>query len=39
MRELWKLFFKTIEIEGRHNPRCQMTMMPKRYWGCMTEFQ
>ena len=39
MRELWKLFFKTIEIEGRHNLRCQMTMMPKRYWNSMTEFK
>lgn len=39
MRDLWKLFFETIEIEGRHNPRCQRTMMPKHYWGCMTEFQ
>lgn len=39
IRDLWKLFFKTIEIEGRHNPRCQMTLMPKRYWGGMTEFQ
>lgn len=39
MRELWKLFFKTIEIEGRHNLRRQMTMMPKRYWNSMTEFK
>ena len=38
-RELWRMFYKTIEIEGRHNPRCRMGHMPKRYWDCMTEFQ
>lgn len=38
-RELWRMFYKTIEVEGRHNPRCRMSHMPKRYWDCMTEFQ
>lgn len=37
-RALWRLYYKTIEIEGRHNPRCRMSHMPKRYWACMTEF-
>ncbi len=37
-RELWRLFYKTIEIKERHNPRCRMSHMPKRYWNCMTEF-
>lgn len=37
-RRLWKQFYKTIAIEGRTNPRCRMTLMPKRYWGQMTEF-
>lgn len=37
-RELWRLFYKTIEIKERHNPRCRMSHMPKRYWRCMTEF-
>ena len=37
-RRLWKQFYKTIAIEGRNNPRCRMTLMPKRYWGKMTEF-
>jgi probable DNA metabolism protein len=37
-RELWRLFYDTIEIKERHNPRCRMTHMPKRFWGCMTEF-
>lgn len=35
---LWKRFHDTIAIEGRLNPRCQMTHCPKRYWGYMTEF-
>ena len=38
-RRLWKQFYKTIAIEGRNNPRCRMTLMPKRYWSQMTEFQ
>jgi len=37
-RELWRMFYRTIEIKERHNPRCRMTHMPKRYWNCMTEF-
>ncbi|MGX8700755.1 TIGR03915 family putative DNA repair protein [Caproiciproducens sp.] len=37
-RELWRLFYRTIEVRGRHNPKCRMSHMPKRYWSCMTEF-
>ena len=37
-RELWQLFYCTIEVEGRHNPQCRMSHMPKRYWKYMTEF-
>ena len=38
-RRLWKRFFDTIEIKERHNPRKQMSDLPKRYRGMMTEFQ
>ncbi len=38
-RALWRRFYNTIAIEGRENPKCRMTHMPKRYWGTMTEFQ
>ena len=38
-RRLWKRFFDTVEIKERHNPRKQMSDMPKRYWETMTEFQ
>ncbi len=34
---LWKQFYNTIAIEGRENPRCRMTHMPKRYWKNMLE--
>lgn len=34
---LWKRFYHTIAIEGRENPRCRMTHMPKRYWENMLE--
>lgn len=36
-RRLWKQFYKTIAIEGRTSPRCRRTLMPKRYWGQLTE--
>lgn len=36
-RALWRLFYDTIEIKGRHNPRCRQTHMPKRYWRYLTE--
>jgi len=38
-RALWRRFYDTIAIEGRYNPKCRMTHMPKRYWNMMTEFQ
>ena len=28
-----------LRRQGRENPRCRMTHMPKRYWNTMTEFQ
>ncbi len=37
-RRLWKSFFNTIAIEGRINPKCQATHLPKRYRHVMTEF-
>ncbi|MBP2634496.1 MAG: putative metabolism protein [Firmicutes bacterium] len=37
-RDLWQLFYDTIAIQGRYNPKCRMTHMPKRYWKHMTEF-
>ncbi len=36
-QSLWKQFYNTIAIEGRENPRCRMTHMPKRYWENMLE--
>ncbi|MBC5580769.1 TIGR03915 family putative DNA repair protein [Anaerofilum sp. BX8] len=38
-RRLWRQFYKTIAIEARINPRCQMSNMPKRYWNLLTEMQ
>lgn len=38
-RKLWKLFYDTVEIKVRHNERCRMNHMPKRYWHNMTEFK
>ena len=36
---LWKQFYDTIEIQERHNPKCRMTHVPKRYWDCMDELR
>ena len=36
-QELWKMFFKTIAIQERKNPRCQMQYMPKKYWKDLIE--
>ncbi len=36
---LWKEFYKKIEIKERHNERCRMTHMPKRFWKNITEMQ
>ena len=38
-QELWKMFFKTISIKERKNPRCQMQFMPKKYWKDLNNFQ
>ena len=37
-RELWRLYYRTAEVQGRHNPLCRRSHMPQRYWNCMTEF-
>ena len=38
-RTLWKLFFNTMAIKERINPRLQAQMVPKKYWRHMTEMQ
>ncbi len=38
-RKLWQLFYDTIAIKERYNPKCRMSHMPKRYWRFMTEFK
>ncbi len=38
-RDLWQMFYDTIAVEGRENPKCRMTLMPKRYWSNLTELQ
>ena len=37
-RAMWRKYYKTIAIEGRTNPKCQSTHLPKRYRRVMTEF-
>ena len=33
----WKLFYDTIAIDERYNPKCRMSFMPKRYWKHLPE--
>lgn len=35
--DLWKVFYNTIGIESRYNPKCQKTLMPLWYRKNMTE--
>lgn len=37
-QELWRMYYNVISVEGRYNPKCRMSHMPKRYWKYMTEF-
>jgi probable DNA metabolism protein len=37
-QRMWKRFYDTIAIRERDNPTCRRGHMPKRYWGCLTEF-
>jgi len=36
-RSLWKLFYNTIAIQERENPKCRLQHMQKRYWKHLTE--
>ena len=37
-RAMWRKYYEAIAIEGRRNPKCQSTHLPKRYRHVMTEF-
>ena len=37
-RAMWRKYFQAVAIEGRINPTCQNTHLPKRYRHVMTEF-
>ena len=39
MQKLWKLFYDTIAIKERCNPKCRMNFMPKRTWDLLSEMQ
>lgn len=39
MQRLWKLFYDTIAIKERYNPRCRMNFMPKRTWDLLPEMK
>ena len=36
---LWTQFYRTLEIQARHNEKGRMTHCPKRFWADMVELQ
>ncbi len=36
---MWKMFYETIAIKERENPRLRRQFMPKKYWRDLTEMQ
>ena len=36
-QNLWKVFYRTIAVEGRENPKLRQGLCPKRFWPLMTE--
>lgn len=36
-QELWRVYFKSVNIEARKNMRLHLQHMPKRYWKHLTE--
>ena len=36
---LWTQFYKTLEIQARHNEKGRMSHCPKRFWADMVEMQ
>jgi probable DNA metabolism protein len=36
-QDLWRLYFRTIAIGTRVNPRLQRSLMPQRYWAYLVE--
>ncbi len=38
-QQLWREFMDSLNIKERKNPKCQRTLMPKKYWKYMLETQ
>ena len=38
-QNLWKVFYRTIAVEGRRNPKLRQSLCPKRFWPLMTELE
>ncbi len=38
-QENWRIYFKSIAIEARKNPKLQSQMMPKKYWKHLSELK
>ena len=38
-QNMWRLFYNTVSIKARENPRLRRQMMPKKFWKDMIEMQ
>ena len=38
-RRMWREYYRTAAVEGRENPRCRRTHMPKRFWPELSEME
>jgi probable DNA metabolism protein len=36
-RQLWKTYFKAVNIAERNNPRLHLRQLPRRYWQYLPE--
>ena len=36
-QELWRMYFKTVSVSERRNPRLQKSFMPMKYWKILVE--
>ena len=39
LQALWTQFYRTLEIQARHNEKGRMTHCPKRFWADMVEMR
>ena len=39
MQQAWRAFYQAVSVESRYNPELRVKLMPKRFWGNLTELK